>query len=321
MRAFVPASVQAYHRDVCRRAPQRREDHQGRRAIDPVRHWVMNVQQTDWCRRLRRLVCVLLLVGMTACASTGGPDDSGAPKVSDPIEPVNRVFFQFNRAMDKMFLRPLTELYVAVVPGFIRAGIHTLLDTMKYPLVAVNDLLQGEVDRFGQSTARFVTNVVLGFGFLDVAGDSAPGHDEDFGQTLAVWGIPSGPYLMIPFFGPSTLRDGIGQGAEIYAAPVSRVVDYASTGNTIPLAFTFSRTGATAIDTRSQYLESFDELERTSLDFYATIRSLYIQKRRDEIRNGKTTEPLPIPEISFEPEPEEHRAQDAREAKAPKNPG
>ncbi len=279
----------------------------------------MGVQKTDWSRGLRRLACVILVAGLTACASNGGSGDPGAQKISDPIEPVNRVFFTFNRAMDKMFLRPLTELYVAVVPGFIRAGIHTLLDTLKYPLVAVNDLLQGEFDRFGQSTARFVTNVVIGFGVLDVAGDAAPGHNEDFGQTLAVWGFSSGPYLMIPFFGPTTLRDGIGEGAEIFAAPWTRAIDYASTGETIPMAFSLSRTGATALDTRSQYLASFDELERTSLDFYATIRSLYIQKRRDEIRNGKATDPLPIPEISFEPE--DDWPKDAKDTKGPSNPG
>jgi len=259
---------------------------------------------SDWRQPLRRTVFVLLLAILAGCASTDGPgdSDSNAGKISDPIEPVNRAFFTFNRAMDTMFLRPATEVYVAVFPEFIRAGIHTLLETMTFPLVAVNDLLQGEVDRFMQTTARFVTNVSLGFGVLDVAGSAAPGHDEDFGQTLAVWGVPSGPYLMLPFFGPSTLRDGIGAGAEFYAAPLSRAVDAATTSDTIVYAFSLSKTGASAIDSRSRYLQQFDELERTSLDFYATIRSLYIQRRRDEIRNGKATEPLPIPEISFEPE-------------------
>lgn len=253
---------------------------------------------------------------LAGCASTNGPDHSNAGKVSDPIEPVNRVFFTFNRAMDTMFLRPATELYVNIVPDFIRAGIHTLLETMTFPLVAINDLLQGEVDRFGETTARFVTNVALGFGVLDIAGDAAPGHDEDFGQTLAVWGIPSGPYLMLPLFGPTTLRDGIGEGAEIYAAPLSRAVDYATTSDTIMYAFSISRGAATALDTRAQFLGQLEELERTSLDFYATVRSLYMQRRRDEIRNGKATEPLPIPEISFEPESDR-----PKEAISPDNPG
>lgn len=259
---------------------------------------------------------VLVLAMLAGCASTNGPDDANAGKVSDPIEPVNRVFFTFNRAMDKMFLRPATEVYVAIIPEFIRAGIHTLLNTMSLPLVAINDLLQGEIDRFGETTARFVTNVTLGFGVLDVASESAPGHDEDFGQTLAVWGFSSGPYLMLPLLGPSTLRDGIGEGAEIYAAPLSRAVDAATASDTIMYAFSISRAGATALDTRAQFLGQLDELERTSLDFYATIRSLYIQKRRDEIRNGSVTEPLPIPEISFEPEDDR-----TSEAGKPNNPG
>lgn len=262
------------------------------------------------------MICVLLLAGLAACASTDGPENANAGKISDPIEPVNRAFFTFNRAMDKMFLRPVTEVYVATFPDFLRAGIHTLIETMSFPLVAVNDLLQGEIDRFMQTTARFVTNTALGFGMLDIAGDAAPGHDEDFGQTLAVWGVPSGAYLMLPFFGPSTLRDGVGTGAEFYAAPITRGVDAATASDTVLYTFSLGKTGTTAVDSRSRYLEEFDELERTSLDFYATIRSLYIQRRRDEIRNGKATEPLPIPEISFEPEDER-----PRKSLAGQNPG
>lgn len=259
---------------------------------------------------------VLILAMVAGCASTDGSAESNPGRVSDPIEPVNRVFFTVNRALDTMFLRPVTEVYVNTFPDFVRAGVHTLLETMSFPFIAINDLLQGEVDRFMQTTARFVTNVTLGFGVLDIAGEAAPGHDEDFGQTLAVWGFSSGPYLMLPLFGPTTLRDGIGAGAEIYAAPLGRAVDAATTSQTITYAFSFGRAGATAIDTRAQFLGQLDELERTSLDFYATIRSLYMQKRRDEIRNGKVTEPLPIPEISFEPE-DDH----SKEARGPNNPG
>lgn len=261
------------------------------------------------------MVFVLVLAMVAGCASTNGTADENPDTVSDPLEPVNRVFFTFNRAMDTMFLRPLTEVYVGIVPEFIRAGIHNLLETLSFPFIAANDLLQGEVDRFMQTTARFVTNVSLGFGVLDIAGELAPGHDEDFGQTLAVWGFPSGPYLMLPLFGPTTLRDGIGAGAEIYAAPVSRLVDAATTSQTISFAVTAGRTGAIALDTRARFLGQIEELEKTSLDFYATIRSLYVQKRREEIRNGKITEPLPIPEISYQPEDE--RPEDAGDEYSP----
>ena len=267
-----------------------------------ARQGMEGILKNGWRWRPRRMTCVLLLAALTGCASANEAGNADAGTISDPIEPVNRVVFEFNRGLDKMFLRPATEVYVNTFPNFIRAGIHTLLNTISLPLVAVNDLLQGEVDRFVQTTARFVTNVSIGFGVLDVAAESAPGHDEDFGQTLAVWGVASGPYLMLPLLGPSTIRDGLGTGAELYAAPASRAVDAATTSTMIVDTFSLSKAGMTAVDTRAQFLEQLDELERTSLDFYATIRSLYIQRRRDEIRNGKATEPLPIPEISFEPE-------------------
>lgn len=285
-------------------------------ASGTARHGMEGILNNGWRWRLRQMTFVLLLAALTGCASTNEAENADAGTISDPIEPVNRVFFEVNRGLDKMFLRPVTEVYVNTFPNFIRAGVHTLLNTISLPLVAVNDLLQGEVDRFMQTTARFVTNVTIGFGVLDVASDAAPGHDEDLGQTLAVWGVPSGPYLMLPLLGPSTIRDGIGTGAELYAAPASRAVDAATTSSTIVDVFSLGKAGMTAVDTRAQFLEQLDELERTSLDFYATIRSLYIQRRRDEIRNGKATEPLPIPEISFEPE--DSRSKGVRDTNSPR---
>ena len=236
-------------------------------------------------KRLRILGCIIAVLVITGCATTETEEPSSSTEISDPLEPMNRVFFDFNLFMDRYLLRPVTRAYVNVVPEFLRVGIHNILDTLRAPVVAVNDLLQGEVERFGQTIGRFTVNVSLGLGFMDIAGELAPGHDEDLGQTLAVWGVPSGPYLVLPFLGPSSIRDGLATGAEAYGEPTGWIVDE-----------------------RSQVLGQIEELEKTSLDFYATIRSLYSQKRRDDIRNGAESDPLPIPEITFESDNEPVKA-------------
>jgi phospholipid-binding lipoprotein MlaA len=252
-------------------------------------------------KRLKVFSCVLAILVIAGCASTKTEEPVSTTEISDPLEPINRVFFEFNIFMDRYLLRPVTRFYVNVVPEFLRLGVHTILNTARLPVVAVNDLLQGEIERFGQTIGRFTVNVATGFGFLDVAGDLAPGHDEDLGQTFAVWGVPSGPYLVLPFLGPTNIRDSIATGAETYGEPLGWVIDRYY-NDTILYSYSGGRTGLTILDKRSQVLGQIEELEKTSLDFYATIRSLYSQKRRDDIRNGEESDPLPIPEITFEEE-------------------
>ncbi|MDH3700212.1 MAG: VacJ family lipoprotein [Alphaproteobacteria bacterium] len=254
-------------------------------------------------KRLKIFGCILAILMITGCASTKTEDPVANSEISDPIEPVNRVFFDFNIFLDRWLLRPVTRFYVNVVPEFLRLGIHNILDTVRLPVVAVNDLLQGEIERFGQTVGRFTVNVATGFGILDTAGELAPGHEEDLGQTLAVWGVPGGPYLVLPFLGPTNIRDSIATAAETYGEPLGWVIDRYY-NDTILYSYSGGRTALTILDKRAQVLGQIEELEKTSLDFYATIRSLYVQKRRDEIRNGDETDPLPIPEITFEPESE-----------------
>ena len=254
-------------------------------------------------KRLKIFGCILAILVIAGCASTNSEEPAGTTEISDPIEPVNRVFFDFNIFMDRYLLRPVTRFYVNVVPEFLRLGVHNMLNTLGLPVVAAHDLLQGEIERFGQTVARFTVNVSLGLGVMDVAGDLAPGHDEDLGQTLAVWGVPSGPYLVLPFLGPSNIRDAIATGAETYGDPGGWIVRE-HFDDVILYSFTGSRTALNILDKRAQVLGQIEELEKTSLDFYATIRSLYSQKRRDDIRNGADSDPLPIPEITFEPEVE-----------------
>lgn len=250
--------------------------------------------------RLKSIAAALLIVALVGgCATAPKPTADATEEISDPIEPVNRVFFEFNMFLDRTILRPVTRFYVDYVPEAFRLSIRNVLELMNTPIVMMNEVLQGNMERFMHTAGRFTVNIAGGFGLLDIAGEKAPPLDEDFGQTLAVWGMPSGPYLMLPLLGPSNIRDGIGRGVDSVADPLPYLVTHFSTEFNSYL-FSGTRLGMSAIDKRSRILGELEELERTSLDFYATVRSLYVQKRRDDIRNGGSGEPVPIPEISFE---------------------
>ncbi len=216
--------------------------------------------------------------------------------VNDPMESFNRDIFDFNQVIDRNFLKPAAKVYEDVVPEFIRGMVNAFLTTLATPLVLGNELLQGEFDRAGYTVSRTVINLVMGAGgFIDSAGAmGVPAHDEDFGQTMAVWGwTDDNPYLVLPVLGPSTVRDGVGFGVETIFSPLGYMYD-------MSLAESIGKQSATALDKRSRYLTQLEELEKTSLDFYATLRSLYLQKRRDEIRNGEGGEAVPIPEITMD---------------------
>jgi len=252
-------------------------------------------------RNSLRLLASAMLVTALLAGCAANPKTAGDPteEISDPFEPVNRVFFDFNMFLDRTILRPVTRFYVDYTPEAFRAAVHNILETLNTPVVMMNELLQGDIDRFMHTTGRFTVNLIAGLGVLDVAGEKAPHLDEDFGQTLAVWGSPSGPYLVLPLLGPSNIRDGIGKGVDSVADPTPYLIaNYA--GDRTSHFFSGARLGASVLDKRSRILGELEELEKTSLDFYATVRSLYIQKRRDDIRNGGSNEPVPIPEISFE---------------------
>ncbi len=217
-----------------------------------------------------------------------------AAAINDPLEPMNRFVFEFNRAFDMALLKPLAEGYRAVIPEAGRNMVRDFLDNLKAPLVFTNDVLQGEPERAGETMGRFAINTVAGVGGLfDVSGIDH--HGEDFGQTLAVWGAPEGPYLVLPFFGPSPVRDTVGLIGDFYLDPINHYLD-----NVDRTDLRWVRLGARAIDTRSRNIETLDEIERSAIDLYATVRSLYRQRRNDEIRNGNPAPTVPMPEISFD---------------------
>ena len=206
---------------------------------------------------------------------------------NDPLEPLNRRIFAANLFVDKVLIKPVALGYRHAIPQPGRDAIHRFLMNLDEPLIMVNEILQG---RFADATTtadRVIINTTFGFaGFVDVASkNNAPKKKADFGQTLYVWGIHEGPFLMIPLFGPSNPRDGLGIGADIYLDPIR----YVARANHYPTAFSTGRTVVNGIDLRERNIETMDELQHEAVDFYASLRSLYRQNRAAELNNGKVS--------------------------------
>jgi phospholipid-binding lipoprotein MlaA len=238
---------------------------------------------------LPRLAPALLAVALLAgCASNQGPA-TAAQEINDPIEPVNRAVFAFNRGVDGLVLKPAATGYRLFVPPEVRSGIGNALTNLKSPVVMANDLFQGNNDRAFIILMRFLINSTIGvLGVFDVAdrwGYSV--HDEDFGQTLAVWGMAEGPYLMLPVFGPSNPRDAIGIVVDYFLDPFRYVYL-----NTDEEYLNDVRSGIRAVSAREAQLGVIEEIERSSLDFYAAVRSLYRQRRAAEVSNGEAADPF-----------------------------
>lgn len=235
--------------------------------------------------RLIRVALVALPLALGACVSTGPQDGAsmeigplGLPVPSepnDPFENVNRAIFAFNLTVDRFLFRPIAISYTELTPEPIRESVTTLLRNLRLPLSALHALLQGKVGEAGTTVARFVTNgVTLWLG--DLSKDmSYP--DEDAGQTLAVAGIADGPYLVLPLLGPANVRDAFGRLIDSIVDPVGIAI-----GPTAGL----TRTVVGGVDRRARFGEQLENLEESSLDFYATVRSLYTQNRESEIRDG-----------------------------------
>ena len=233
---------------------------------------------------------------MAACASVP-PRDTPAYRDfvarNDPLEPMNRYFFEVNIGLDELLLKPASAAYNVGLPDRVQDSVRSFLRNLATPLILANDLLQGEGERAEVTLSRFLVNTSIGvLGVFDVATEiGLEYHDEDFGQTLAVAGIPDGPYLMLPLLGPSNPRDLFGRVVEWFADPVSYVV-----GQEAQIA----RTGVTAVDARNRNAKTIDALQQQSVDFYAAIREAYRQRRRDEILNRPTGGDTTGPGVVFE---------------------
>lgn len=236
---------------------------------------------------LRTFMALALLMATAACASTGqhaeAPD---ATTVADPLEPMNRAVFAFNKAADTAVIGPMAKAYKAVVPEAPRQGVSNLMRNLREPWVFVNDILQFKFKRAGTTLSRFVVNTVAGVGGLFKVSEKMgiKYHSEDFGQTLAMWGLGDGPYIVLPFLGPSNLRDTAGLTTYFFYDPTAKgLKEIDDSGKLFDLALI--RTSIDAWDARVRYDEVLRELY-TEDDPYVFARTVYWQTRRYEIFDG-----------------------------------
>ncbi len=206
-----------------------------------------------------------------------------AEDVNDPFETVNRNIFKLNNTLDDYLFKPAAKGW-RKIPDIPRKPLSNLASTAKTPISLANAILQLNKQSIGNIIGRFLINMTFGLGgMFDVAGTDSFGNvsevEEDFGQTLAVWGVPDGPYVMLPIFGPSSVRDAVGLGVDTVTNPLS----FAYRMNNIGLEARLSGPGVRGVAKREKYLDYLDEMKEGSLDFYATMRSLYRQKRRKDI--------------------------------------
>ena len=220
-------------------------------------------------------VAVALLAG---CAA--------APSRDDPFEPMNRALYQFHDTVDTAVVKPVAQAYIDVVPEFARTAVSNVFNNIEDLVSAVNDLLQGKLDKLDNDLGRVLLNTTWGLGgIFDLA--SMVGIErgnEDFGQTFGAWGLPQGPYLFVPFFGPTTVRDGSGAIVRVMVGPVGYIGD-------VPVRN--SLYGVGAVDLRAQALSAGAIVDTAALDRYLFIRNAYLQRRQYLLYDGK---PPPEPE-------------------------
>jgi phospholipid-binding lipoprotein MlaA len=237
---------------------------------------------------LSRLCALLGVLALAACATAPDPSDREAyaeyEARNDPLEPFNRGVYQVNRYLDALILKPAAGWYRLLTPPPVQTAIGNALDNLRSPAVFANDLMQGEWERAGDTGSRFLINSTLGVGGLgDPAADwfGIEEHGEDFGQTLAVWGVDEGPYLFLPLLGPSNPRDAAGRGVDGFLLDPIGVLSWSQGG--IWTLVSRTKTGATAVDARAENFDALEDIEKNSLDPYASLRNLYRQFRRREI--------------------------------------
>ncbi len=237
----------------------------------------------------RRIVLVLALLILpsllVSCAEVPKSPEAQAEAqaINDPLEPMNRVVFDVNDFLDRLLIRPLTELYRFAIPDYLRERIANVLANMGEPVIFANNLLQGRASDASVTIQRFLVNTTVGAaGIFEVAdGWDLPKQKGDFGQTLSVWGINGGPYLVLPLFGPSNFRDAIGLGADMAMSPWQYIAGI--DGNGTQNRVTYSTFAADGLTRREETLEDYDALRSGSLDFYAELRSVYRQYRDKQL--------------------------------------
>lgn len=228
-------------------------------------------------RRCSLVLGLLVLALVQGCASVHNRVKGDDPR--DPLEPLNRQVHAFNDQVDKVLARPLAQAYVEVVPALVRTGVGNVLSNLRDVWTVANAALQFKPQMAAETLMRVQVNTFFGLGGLfDVASEMRMAHHkEDFGQTLGHWGVPSGPYLVLPLLGPSSVRDGLAQVLDTRGDATRQFSD------------SQTRTGLTVlrvVDTRASLLQTVDAVRAASLDPYSFVRDAYLQRRRNDVYDG-----------------------------------
>lgn len=235
----------------------------------------------DTSSKIKRALCVLCAMTLAGCADYTNRQALKEPDVkADPNEGFNRAMFAIHNALDNVIIRPVTSVYRWAVPETPRGWVSNFVHNLGSPVFFVNSVLQGDPNNSFATFWRFSLNTTVGLGgLLDVASESGlKARDADFGQTLAVWGVPSGSYVFIPVFGPGTLRDTTGRFIDLAFNPTVWIH---------PTWYSYAQAGITIVDTRSRNYTLIDDINRSSLDPYATYRSGFLQRRTAVIKTAR----------------------------------
>ncbi|WP_026439692.1 MlaA family lipoprotein [Acidocella facilis] len=244
--------------------------------------------KTSLKRRLTQGLAItlpgLVLAGaLTGCATPPPKSDTADyqayQQLNDPLEPTNRVFFKVNNKLDTYVMKPVAKGYVAITTQGIRNHVGDFASNIGEPARMLNFMAEGHPTDAGSAMVRFLVNSTIGIGgiFDPASAMGYPETDTDFGITLATWGVPPGPYLYLPAFGPSGVRDAMNYPVSWFATPME-----AAPASGALTDFGYSETGIHLINTRAAYLQPIDQINATALDPYATFRSLYRQSRASE---------------------------------------
>jgi phospholipid-binding lipoprotein MlaA len=225
-------------------------------------------------RRHSLAVCAVALMALGGCAA--------GPNPRDPLEPFNRKVMQFNEGVDAVAFKPVATAYKEMIPPLVRTGVSNFFGNVTDAWSAVNSLLQFKIQNAADNFARFQLNTFFGIGgIFDLASEfNIERHKEDFGQTLGRWGVPAGPYIMLPLLGPSTLRDTVALPVDRRGDPLSDVDSLGWRGSLYLLG---------AVDRRSNLLRASSVLDEAALDKYSFTRDAYLQRRRAEIFEGQSS--------------------------------
>jgi phospholipid-binding lipoprotein MlaA len=231
--------------------------------------------------RARHCALFFIASALVGCASIPA---GVQPSPQDPWESFNRSVFEFNEGLDAYVLKPAVSGYRFVLPEIVREGIYNFFSNYSDIYTALHNMLQGKPDFAFNDLMRVVVNTTFGLGgLIDMA---TPGglekHKEDWGQTFGVWGVPAGPYLVLPFFGPSSARDAFGTTADLESDYLFRLLPNVALRNSI--------TGLRVINTRNTYYEASDLLDGAAIDKYSFMRDAYIQRRKYQINDGRDDE-------------------------------